>query len=588
MKKNLIPLVLIVLSCTSISTVPSAERSPARVGQDWPQWSGDIHNNHNLTTENPLLNRTNVKNLKVKWSTDSGSSVVSTPTFKKEVLYFNEISKIGVGGLFKGGNLHAVNAQDGKEIWSHKVQDYTGHSIRDFSRSSPAISGDMLFIGDSVNNLKFIAHSTIGFKGLPGSTMMGINRLTGKLLWKTEVETHFASRITMSPIVIGDKVIVGVSSMESEIPAVKGPFYKCCNFRGSVVALSATSGKILWKTRTIDDSLTDFSGAPVWGSSPPVDEKRNRIYVGSGNNYHNPKELIVCYQEVMKKENLPSSEAIKKCAKEKDSPKNRFDSIIALDITSGKIIWTKKTSIQDAWNVGCGSPFNHKFPIRTERICPNPEGLDSDFAQAPMFIPAEKNELGFDILAVGQKNGVFWVIEAESGKTVWTRQVGPGGKLGGHQWGSATDGKKIYYQTTNLEHKLVKLDAGYSKGKAVNGGFWGAVDIKTGSDVWQTPDPSSEFPLKGEGINHIIYGKNLGRGFFASAMGPLTFYNQMLFVGSVSGEMLALDSSDGKILWSFMAKGSVVGAPSVVNDTLYWGTGYHMGLEGNKVYAFGL
>ena len=104
----------------------------------------------------------------------------------------------------------------------------------------------------------------------------------------------------------------------------------------------------------------------------------------------------------------------------------------------------------------------------------------------------------------------------------------------------------------------------------------------------QTPVPSLKYPLKGEGINHFLYGMNLGRGYFASAMGALTYYNELIFAGAVSGEMLAMDAHTGKILWTYNAKGSVVGAPAIVNDTVYWGTGYHMGHEGNTVYAFGL
>lgn len=581
---------LTLLSLISCSTMvfQDSERSPAQTSQSWTQWSGDIHNNHNMTPDYPVLDRSNVSRLKTKWIATTDTSVISTPTSMKGMVYFNDMSKIALSGLFTGGSLYAVEAKTGKKIWSNKVRSYTGHSLRDFSRSSPALSGDMLYIGDSINNAKFIVRGLTTFKGLPGSSVMGINRLTGKMIWKTEVESHFASRITMSPIVYDGKVIVGVASQESEIPGVKGKFYKCCTFKGSIVALDAKTGKILWKTYTIDQSLIDFSGAPVWGSSPPVDTKRKRIYIGTGNNYHNPRKLLVCYNLARTLENIPPEEAIKKCAKEFDSPKNRFDSVIALDINSGKIIWSKKTSMHDAWNVGCGSPFNPKLPKRNEKICPNPEGIDSDFGQAPMFIPANKNDLGYDVLAIGQKNGMFWLLQAETGKVIWKRQVGPGGKLGGHQWGSATDGKSLFYQTTNFEHRPVVLTAGQWKGQTTNGGYWGALDLKTGKDLWQTPDPSAVLPLKGEGINHFLWGKNLGRGFFASAMGPLTYYNELLFVGSLAGEMLALDSLNGKILWSQRVKGSVVGAPSIVNETLFWGTGYHMGFDDNKVYAIGL
>ncbi len=550
----------------------------------WPQWSGDLLNHHNLTPERPLLSRNNVSQLKPVWKASVRTSVIATPTVTDGKVYFTDIAKIGAEGLFDGGRLYAADATTGKVLWKTDVGTYTGAGIRNFSRSSPAIDGDLLVIGDSLNNMKFLVRMLTNRTKIPGTALIAVNRHNGKLVWKTIIEDHFASRITMSPVIYEGKVFVGVSSIESEIPGVRGESYKCCGFKGSFVAVDLKSGKLLWKTPMISGTGSDNSGAPVWGSSPPIDVKRKRIYIGTGNNYHVTKAFRTCYKKGMTSSPGQEELVVRICAEKYDSPENRFDSLVALDMNSGKIIWTRKTNIYDSWNVGCGSKFS-QLPRRNEKICPKPEGADGDFAQAPMLITNTKGE---DILVAGQKNGMFWAVRAEDGEVLWKKQVGPGGKLGGHQWGSATDGKLVYYQTTNLEHKEIVLEAGLEKGRKIYGGLWGAIVLETGEIVWETADPDTSYPLKGEGINHWIYGMNLGRGFFAAPMGPLTYYNEMIFAGSFSGLMVALDAHNGKVLWTHRAKGSVVGAPSIVNDQLFWGSGYHLGVQDNTLWSFGL
>jgi len=582
----------LLLAFDALGLRVTPERVPSNTVTEWPQWSGDIRNHHNLTPTRPVLGPANVHQLRVQWRHPVPNSVVATPTLKDGTLYFTDIAGLSLEGLFTGGRLHAVDARSGKRRWSREVVDYTRHPLRDFSRSSPAISGDRLYIGDSINNLKFIGYSLVNFAGLPGASVIAVNRRTGAQLWRTQVEAHFAARITMSPIVFEDQVIVGVSSQESEIPALKGGTYPCCSFRGSLVSLDAESGKIRWKTRTIDAAVKGVAGAPVWGSSPPIDLKRRRVYIGTGNNYNATPEFTRCYKGELLEARLLNQEldvdvATKKCARLHDSAGNRFDALMAIDVDTGQILWSRKTMVYDAWNVGCGSIISPLARFN-EEVCPRPQGIDSDFAQAPMLLTVPINGTPTDILVAGQKSGRFWALRAEDGEVLWTKQVGPGGKLGGHQWGSATDGKTVFFQTTNMEHAKLRLTVGHQRGKEISGGYWGALDAATGRVLWETADPATRWPLKGEGINHLIYGLNLGRGYFAAPMGALTYYNGLVFAGSLSGLMVALDARDGRILWSLQNKGSVVSAPSIIEDRLYWGVGYHMGFAGNEVLSLGL
>jgi polyvinyl alcohol dehydrogenase (cytochrome) len=64
-----------------------------------------------------------------------------------------------------------------------------------------------------------------------------------------------------------------------------------------------------------------------------------------------------------------------------------------------------------------------------------------------------------------------------------------------------------------------------------------------------------------------------------------------VYAGSYSGAMHALDAGTGAVLFTFASGGSVIDAPSIVNGTVYWGSGYRNiapGIGNNKVYALSI
>jgi polyvinyl alcohol dehydrogenase (cytochrome) len=262
---------------------------------------------------------------------------------------------------------------------------------------------------------------------------------------------------------------------------------------------------------------------------------------------------------------------------------------VALDLKTGAVKWAQKTLLYDAWNVACARFIAPWYPNLGG--CPSPAGIDADFGQAPMILTINRNGGGTkDILAVGQKSGLFLTLDPDqNGKILWSTKVGPDGTFGGHQWGSAADEKRIYTQITNYDHKETTLVAGPYKGTTVNGGYWSALDKETGEILWQTPVPASFLPLRGDGILHLSFGRNLGKGFFGVSMGPLTVANGIVYAGSMDGHMYSMDAENGRIVWSFKTKGSVMSAPSIVDGVLYWGTGYEkLGFDGHQLFAFSI
>jgi polyvinyl alcohol dehydrogenase (cytochrome) len=491
----------------------------------WPMSGNDLANTRSQPAE-VQIGPVNVKSLAVKWAFTTGGGVSATPTVSGDAIFFPDWA----------GNLFAVNKNTGQLIWSHKMSDYDGSSGA-LSRTSPAIHGNDIIVGDI--EVRFVLHN--------GASIMSVDRKTGTLRWITRVDSHPTAQITGSPVVFGDVVYVGVASQEEAFALAPffGVPYSCCTFRGSVVALDANTGKLLWKTYTMPDNGGQpggYSGGPVW-QPPAIDPVRHQLYVGTGNNYSAPDSVLECEKQSIA-DNNPNAD----CA----APDDLFDTALALDLADGHIHWSKRLLKYDVFTNAC-------IVAQAESACPSPAGPDYDLGgSGPNFF---HGRVGF-----GQKSGMYWTLNPDNGDIRWSTQVGPGGGTGGIQWGSATDGRRVYAAITNSNEMSYTLIPG---GEQINWGFWSALDVSTGKVIWQTADPTAG----------------------ATDAGSLSVANGVLYAGSSSGFMYALDAATGKILWSFASGGSVVDGPSIVDGVLYWGSGYANATPGtgnNKLYAFSI
>src|SRR6266403_6129120 len=207
-----------------VSPLSAQSRSAGSRSGQWPIAGQSLNNNWNQPAEHEI-GPASVKNLTPQWVFTTGGDVSATPTVFGDAIYFPDW----------GGNLFAVKKNSGRLIWSHKISDYNdvGGSV---SRVSPAVDGDQLIIGDILSPTQ--AHN--------GANVISVDRNKGTLRWITHVESHPAAIITGSPVVFDGIVYVGVSSNEENL--AENPAYPCCTFRGSVVALDAKTGAMLWKT----------------------------------------------------------------------------------------------------------------------------------------------------------------------------------------------------------------------------------------------------------------------------------------------------------------------------------------------------
>jgi polyvinyl alcohol dehydrogenase (cytochrome) len=140
------------------------------------------------------------------------------------------------------------------------------------------------------------------------------------------VEDRPFGMVTQSAQVDGNNVYVGVASFE-EVIAALDPTYPCCVERGSVLALNAKTGQILWKTYMVPEG---YSGGAVWGSTPVVDRSRGSLFVATGNNYSMPESVQECVAA-----NMGNPDAVKACI----SPDDHFDSVLALNLNTGAVKW---------------------------------------------------------------------------------------------------------------------------------------------------------------------------------------------------------------------------------------------------------
>jgi polyvinyl alcohol dehydrogenase (cytochrome) len=270
--------------------------------------------------------------------------------------------------------------------------------------------------------------------------------------------------------------------------------YGCCTFRGSVVALDARDGAQIWKTFTIDDEpqpttrngagtqLFGPSGAAIW-SAPTLDPASNRLYVTTGDSYSHPV-----------------------------AP--RSDSIMALAMDTGSVLWSRQTHPADAWTTGClGS-------TPEERVgCPENAGPDFDFGSSPALVSAG----GRPVLVAGQKSGQLYGLDPATGDVLWETQAGEGGVLGGIEWGFSTDGSVVY----------VSLSSAFEKDPGQAGGVV-AIDAADGSRRWTAAPPADTC--------------NGRQGCTTAQPAAVSGMPGAVFSGSLDGHLRAYDTATGQVL----------------------------------------
>jgi polyvinyl alcohol dehydrogenase (cytochrome) len=328
-----------------------------------------------------------------------------------------------------------------------------------------------------------------------------LDAATGQEIWSAKVETHPFATISGSPVLYKGRLYVPLSSSEEISTYVKG--YPCCTFRGNVAALDASSGKLLWRSYVIADAAKPYrtndkgqqmlgpAGAAIW-SAPSVDARRGVLYVATGDSYS-------------------------------DAPNTGSDAVVAMDLVSGEVRWTRQVTANDNYLVGC------EFTASKSAICPTPVGPDHDFGASPVL-----RELpdGRSVLMAGQKSGVVTAFDPDrKGEVLWSARLSPGSRLGGIEWGLAADRDLLFAPIADP----------YAPKDQRKSGMY-ALRISDGHLEWSSPapDPNCAVAPKGSLINICTSG-------LSSAP---TAIPGLVIEGSLDGILRAYDVKDGKVVWS--------------------------------------
>ncbi len=482
-------------------------------GARWNGWGVEPTNSRFQTAAMAGLTIEQVRNLKLKWAFGfpGVASAFAQPT-------------VAGGRVFVGsasGMVYSLDSQTGCTHWSFQASS----GVRTAISVGPIGRRQAIYFGDLV------------------STTYALDAVTGALIWKNKLDDHPLARVTGAPSLYSGRLYVPVTSIEEVVG--RDTKYECCKFRGYIAALDSATGKEIWRSYSILEEakptkmrdghqLWGPAGAGIW-NSPTIDVKRKAIYAGTGDAYTEPAA-------------------------------DTSDAVIALDMHTGKMLWSKQVTPADAFLVGCG-------PTGGAPNCPEKSGPDFDIGNSPILkdLPGGKS-----MIVVGQKSGILFGLDPDKkGEIIWQFRAGKGSALGGIQWGPAADADNAYVAVS--DPILPKP-----------GGMF-AVKIASGQKVWETPAP--EPPCKGQ------------RGCNAGQSAAVTAIPGVVFSGSLDGHMRAYSSEDGRILWDFdavkefqtvnevKAKGGSFDAagPTVAGGMVFMNSGYNvlgmLGMPGNVLLA---
>lgn len=521
---------------TALSTTPSAKAMcPAAsnagfdpgAGAAWTGWGGNTSNTRFQNAAMAGLTAGQVPRLKLKWAFGFPGELNANghPTYAG--------GRVFVGS--PGGKIYSLDAATGCIHWYLDAGSQVRAAITIARIQTPAGPVNAAFFGDAK------------------ASAWAVNAATGEKLWKTRVDDYPVARITGSPVFYDGKLYVPVASGEEAAGSV--PTYECCKFRGSLVALDAATGKQVWKTYTIDEQpkptkknklgtqLYAPSGAPIW-STPAIDTKLHVVYVTTGDNYSEPGTRT-------------------------------SDSFMAIDLKTGKKLWIRQMTADDAYTSAC------RLPDRTN--CPDVNGPDFDFGASPILIALAN---GRRVLVAGQKSGIVHALDPDKqGAVLWQVRVGKGGTMGGVQWGSASDGTNVYVANSDIK-RIMLTYSNMTDTDASQGGGMYALKLENGERMWFTPPPGCGDRKRCSPAQSAA----------VSAMPGIAFS------GSVDGHLRAYSAANGAIVWDFdtirpyqtvngvEARGGSLDGPGpvIAGGMLFANSGYAQagGQPGNVLLAF--
>lgn len=477
-------------ACRAQGLSPSALLEPAT--STWPTYNGD-YSGRRFSTLNQI-NALNINHLRLAWVFETHTqSIKSTPLEVNGILYFSVPD-----------NVWAVDARTGRMIWHYHRASEGDH----IGQRGVAMYGDWLYFTT------------------PDAHLVSLNAKDGSVRWIVQLaDPNLGYFSTMSPLVIRDHVIAGVSGDVTDIP-------------GFLEAIDPVSGKVQWRWYT--EPKPGEPGSETWPRSSDAirhgggmtwmtgtyDPELNLLYWGTGN----PNPVLA------------------------GAPRpgdNLFTcSIVALNPDTGKLVWYFQPSPHDVhdWDA-VETPVLFNAPFHGQ-----PRKLLAQASRNGFFFVLDRTDGGH--LVTAPFININWASGIDSrGRPVANADLAPrpDGALvepasgGSTNWLAPSFDPQtgLFYVSASRAFSVFYLTAtGKAEGWAgTDRGLWSdaairAIDYRTGKIVW----------------DHEI-----GRG--GGSAGILTTAGHLLFTADNSGNMLALDPATGRTLWHVNLGGRMESGP---------------------------
>lgn len=491
------------------------------------------------------IDRNNIGDLELKWVLQNQvyGPWQSNPIVVDGIMYITE----------RPNTVIAIDAATGRVFWKFvHTPDERAKVCCGANNRGVAILGDKLYMGTL------------------DARLIAVDRINGKLLWDIAVgDVELGYSVTMAPLAIKDKILVGVGGGELGI-------------RGYVAAYDAESGAEIWKTFTIPgpgepnhDSWEGddwkHGGAPVWITGS-FDATQNLTFWGVGN---------------------PGPDWN---AGQRPGDNLYSDSVIALDVDTGELKWFFQ-------------------------FTPN-DGYDYDAVQVPVLADLEWHGTPKKVMLWANRNGYFYVLDRITGECLlgkayvtvnWasglTDECRPiptpqpdgmptyPGNQGATNWypPSYSPRTGLFYFSAWEDYATIYYseDQEYEPGRAfLGGGFSVLAPVPDAPTIgigrtnpinnWTNEVGHASLkaldPITGEEVWEF-------EQFDVSDSGMLTTASDLLITGGREGYFHVLDARNGELLYYKNLGGQIVMAPVtfMVNSSQYLSI-----ISGNGLFTYGL
>lgn len=463
----------------------------------------------------------NVDNLKLQWTLQNQvfGAWQSNPIIVDGIMYVTE----------RPNSVMAVDAVNGRVFWKYR------HTPADNSRvccgannRGVAVLGDMVYMGTL------------------DARLVALDRVNGEPLWDVEVgDVNQAYSVTMAPLVVKDKVIVGVGGGEFGI-------------RGYVAAYDAITGEEAWKTYTIPgpgepnhDSWEgddwEHGGAPVWITGS-FDPDLNLTYWGVGN---------------------PGPDWN---AGQRPGDNLYSDSVIALDADTGELKWYFQFTPNDAY--------------------------DYDSVQVPVLADINFRGTPKKVMMWANRNGYFYVLDRTNGEFLegkpyvtvnWSSGLDENGRpiptpqpegmptypgnQGGTNWYPPAYSPRtgLFYFSAWQDYATIYRaeESEYQPGRAFLGGGFSVLAPAPGAPTigigrtnpinnWTNEVGHASLKAMDPQTGEAVWSYDQ---FDVSDSGMLTTASDLLFTGGREGYFHAINARTGELIWNVSLGGQIVMAP---------------------------